>query len=217
MKRIALTIAVAAGLLAGAAVCRAGSIWNKAQAERGTKATAAYHDDKATRIGDIITVVIGERSVVDNETTRSGDKASNRNITANGSVDLRELSQWLGKDGSDLTLPDISAESTAGNDFEGESTYETDRTITDRITVIVHDVLPNGNLVVMGSRTREVDGDTQVVQISGIVRPSDVSFDNMVLSEMIADFKMVMKVGGQERRWTNPGWLGTILNFLSPW
>ena len=80
----------------------------------------------------------------------------------------------------------------------------------------VEDVLPNGNLVVIGMRERVVDGDGQTVQTSGIVRPSDIAFDNTVSSKKVADFKMVYKSRGQDSLFTRPGWLARILNALNP-
>jgi flagellar basal body L-ring protein FlgH len=62
-----------------------------------------------------------------------------------------------------------------------------------------------------------VEGDVQMICVSGIVRPSDITFANTVNSGQVADFRMVTVVGGTEGRFTNPGWLGRILNFLSPW
>ena len=60
----------------------------------------------------------------------------------------------------------------------------------------------------------EVDG--QVIQISGIVRPSDVAFDNTIPSEKVANFQITMKIRGPEHQFNTPGWFGRLLNWLSP-
>jgi flagellar L-ring protein precursor FlgH len=215
--RTAVLLAVATLVGVGpAAPAGGGSIWAKANA--GGYAPRVYEDDTARRVGDILTIVVNERSVIENETSREMDKSSKRGITAAGTVNLQDLPQWWGNNrGANMTLPTIGANSTASTDFEGNADFEAERVQTDRITVVVHDVQPNGNLVVVGSRRRSVHGDEQVVCISGIVRPSDITFANTVSSDQVADFHMVTLVRGQENGFTNPGWLGRILNWLSPW
>ncbi len=214
MKRIVLMAMVAA---LAAAPAGAGSIWAKATGPRGTRIVRVYDDDKALGIGDILTIVVAEHSVINHETTRESDKAANRNATASGNINLRDVGMWWGNRNSSFVNPDVGLTSTAGSDFTGNADYETDRLVTDQITVSVVDVLPNGNLVVMGARQRHVDGDTQVLRVSGVVRPSDITFANTVASQRVADFRMIVDVDGPEQLWTKPGWLGRILNFLSPW
>ncbi len=218
MKRIGMLGGV--GLLVVAAVAsgaRAGSIFAKARGARGTRVIRIYEDDKAMGVGDVLTIIINEHSVVENETSREVDKASNRTAAMNGTVNLRDVGSWYGNRNSNFRMPDVATTSAGTSDFTGNADYETDRLITDRITVVVRDIMPNGNLVVIGTRHRNVDGDNQVIEIGGVVRPSDITFANTVMSDQVADFRMVVKVKGPEERWTKPGWLGRILNWLSPW
>ncbi len=218
MKR--MTILAITGLLivsVSAAHVRADSIWAKARGKRGTRVIRVYEDDKALGIGDVLTIVINEHSVIENETARETDKTSNRTATMSGTVNLRDVGSWYGNRNSNHRLPDVNATSTGTSDFTGNADYETDRLITDQVTVVVQDVLPNGNLVVLGTRDRNVEGDTQTIEIGGIVRPGDITRTNTVASDRVANFHMVIKVKGPEQRWTKPGWLGRILNWLSPW
>ena len=218
MKRIGYP--AVAGLLVVATVAagaRADSIWAKAQGKRGTRVIRIYEDDKALGVGDILTIIINEHSVIENETTRETDKTSNRSATMSGTVNLRDVGSWYGNRNSNHRLPDVNTTSTGTSSFAGSADYETDRLVTDQVTVVVRDVLPNGNLVVLGIRRRNVEGDTQIIEVGGVVRPSDITRLNTVASDRVADFRMVVKVEGAERRWTKPGWLGRILNWLSPW
>ncbi len=84
------------------------------------------------------------------------------------------------------------------------------------VTVVVVDVLPNRNLVVMGTRSRNIAGDIQTIEVSGIVRPSDIAFDNTIKSEQIADFRIVTKNSGISAPYTRPGWLGKIFDVIWP-
>jgi flagellar L-ring protein precursor FlgH len=83
--------------------------------------------------------------------------------------------------------------------------------------VVVVDILPNGNLVVIGTRDRNIAGDVQKIEVTGIVRPSDISFDNTVKSAQVANFQIVTKNGGVAAPYTRTGWLGRAFDILWPW
>lgn len=197
-------------VLLAASVAMGDSIWARSlHAPR-----ALYSDDTARRAGDTLTVVIDERSVIDNQTDRSMDKSSSRKGTIKSNLDL--LDAMNDATGKLFSLTDLDLDMKAETKFKGNADYGSDRKVKDQITVTVSDVLPNGNLVVVGSRDRYIAGDRQIVQISGIVRPSDITFSNTVQSDLVSDFKIVVKTVGQENRFTNPGWADRILNFLNP-
>ena len=70
--------------------------------------------------------------------------------------------------------------------------------------------------MIIGTRTRDISGDKQTIQVSGVVRPSDISYDNTVRSEQIADFSLVALSEGPTKSYNNPGWLGKFLDFIWP-
>ena len=115
-----------------------------------------------------------------------------------------------------FNLKDLNLDVEAKTKFDGKADFDSDRKVTDSVTVVVEDVLPNGNLVVLGKRTREVSGDIQAIEISGVVRPSDITFSNTVSSKQVADFHVVYRSKGQENRFTKPGWLDQLLNLVNP-
>lgn len=188
-------------LLSGSA--QAGSIW----AKRGSNAKPLYADDKANKIGDLVTVIISEDHKVDNKVKRDLE---------------RSTSQSLGFDSDDIAigsispLPDMTISTGSDKTLSGKSDYKDERTIEDSITAVVEDIHPNGNLVVIGNRKREINGDTQIIQVSGIIRPSDISYNNVVYSTQIANFQLVAISEGATADYTKPGWLGKILNAIWP-
>jgi len=206
--RITLAACVVA-VAAGAAL--AGSIWS-----RGTRRMKRITiDDTACEVGDVITILVQERSVIENDSSRNMGKTTSRKGSTTGTLDLANLiQQSVGHHIFDF--PKLNMDLSSETKFAGDTDFESDRSVQDKITVTIEDVLPNGNLVVFGKRQREVEGDTQVVQISGIVRPSDIAFDNTVDSDRIANFRLVYKGRGQEVKFTRPGWLGRLLNWLNP-
>ncbi len=194
-------------LLVGAIVfssvfsAQAGSIW----ARRDKKMKDMYADDVARNIGDILTIKIDEDSTVDNKATRTLEKKTKRN------------QQFSGEVGIDHIIPNVPAV-TFGigdeytNNLDGKADYKDERSFVDYITVVVVDVMPNGNLVVAGEREREIAGDIQTIEASGIVRTEDISFGNIVESRRVGNFHLVTKNDGHSAPFTRPNWLGRFFD-----
>ncbi len=186
---------------------QADSIWHR----RGKNMGALYADDVARNIGDILTIRISEDSKVDNKSKRDLKKKVDKSTTFNGELGIITPNNNL--------LPRIpgftmAAEST--NELKSKADFKDERKFVDRVTVVVVDILPNRNLVVMGIRHRSIAGDIQTIEVSGIVRPSDITFDNTVKSEQVADFRIVTKNTGISAPYTKPGWLGRIFDVFWP-
>ncbi len=198
-KRILLLVLTAC-VLFSTTCSHAGSIW----AKRSRDMKALYADDVARQIGDVLTIKITENSKVDNKAKRDLQKETDRSTAFNGVL------------GKFADIGDFGIAASSDNELKSKANYKDERKFEDRITVVVMDILPNRNLVVMGSRTRNIVGDIQTIEVSGIVRPSDVAFDNTVKSEQVADFHIVSKNSGVSAPYTKPGWLGTILDLIWP-
>ncbi len=179
---------------------QADSIW----AKRGKNMRDLYTDDVARQIGDILTIKISEDSKIDNKAKRDMNKDTDRSTVFNGEL------------GKFADIGEFGMTATSGNKLNSKADYKDERKFVDSITVVVIDVLPNRNLLVMGTRNRNIGGDIQTIEVSGIVRPSDIAFDNTVKSEQVADFRIVSKNGGVSAPYTKPGWLGRLLDLIWP-
>ena len=199
-NRRILLIALTGCVIVSTTSSQAGSIW----AKRSKNAKAVYADDVARQIGDVLTIKITENSKVDNKAKRDLQKETDRSTVFNGEL------------GKFADLGDFGMTATSDNELKSKADYKDERTFEDRITAVVIDILPNRNLVVMGSRSRNIAGDIQTIEVSGIVRPSDIAFDNTVKSEQIADFNLLSKNGGVSAPYTKPGWFGAILDAVWP-
>jgi flagellar L-ring protein precursor FlgH len=199
-------------VLGGAAeAALAGSIWEKASA----KARAIHSDDTARRRGDSITVVVVERSTIANDTNRKLEKKDERTADMSGTFDPAKLfAKPVGK--NVFSFPVLDYTSSGETKFDGKSNYGSDNSLTDQVTVTVQDVLPSGDLVIAGTRVRDLDGDLQTIQISGIVRPSDIAFDNTVSSAKVANFKVSYSGKGPANQYTKPGWLARLIDLFNP-
>ncbi len=130
----------------------------------------------------------------------------------NNIIDLGPQINKIIPEDTPVFVIDSSSEKT----LNGSSEYTDDRSIKDKISVVVEDVHPNGNLVVIGTRERDIAGDSQTVQVSGIVRPRDIAFDNTIYSKKVANFKMVTINKGYSQNYNDSGWLTKIFDFFWP-
>jgi flagellar L-ring protein FlgH len=176
------------------------SIW----AKRGKNMKTVYADDVARQIGDILTISISESSTVDNKAKRDMSKNTDRSLDFNGEL------------GNLADIGEFGMSAASDNSLSGKADYKDERSFLDSITVVVADILPNGNLVISGQRKRDIAGDIQTIEISGVVRPSDIAFDNSIKSEQVAELKLLTKNSGISASYTKPGWLGRIFDILWP-
>jgi flagellar L-ring protein precursor FlgH len=205
MNRKTMLIALVTICLLGQnTALQAGSIW----AKRGANVPAPYTDDVARRIGDVLTIKITEGSKVDNKAKRDLQKQTNLASDFSGDVGIGHILP---------TVPGFTMEAQSDNALKSKADFKDERSFTDQITVVVVDVLPNANLVVTGTRDRDIAGDIQTIEVSGIVRPSDIAYDNTVKSQQVANFRIVTKNSGISAPYMKPGWLGRIINVIWPW
>jgi flagellar L-ring protein precursor FlgH len=194
-------------VLLPATCLQAGSIW----AKRDKNMKELYADDVARQIGDILTIIISEDSKVDNKAKRDLKKDTNRSNTFNGELGITTPNHNILP-----RMPGFTMAATSGNELKSKADYKDERKFEDQVSIVVMDILPNHNLVVMGTRSRNIAGDIQTIEVSGIVRPSDIAFDNTVKSEQVADFRIVTKNSGIAAPYTKPGWLGGIFDIIWP-
>jgi len=185
-------------------VLHAGSIW----AKRDTNRKTVYADDVARNIGDVLTITISESSKVDNKAKRDLQKETDRSTAFNGRLNIDHILP---------SIPGFTMNSESANELSSKADLKDERSFADRVSVVVVDILPNGNLVVIGTRDRNIAGDIQTIEISGIVRPSDITFDNTIKSEQVANFRIVSQNSGISSPYMKPGWLGRVFDVLWPW
>ena len=204
MKRGLWILAVCVMGLILAADATAGSIYSK----KNQTAKGVFSDDKAGKVGDVLTIIISENTKIDNKVKRDLEKTTSNSLDFNG--DNAKIDHII------PSIPSLKFEAESSKSLNGKSDYKDERKFEDRITVIVMDVNPNGTLVVMGTREREVGGDKQIIQASGIVQPRDILYDNSIRSDQVANFKLISINDGVTKSYNEPGWLGKIVDFLWP-
>lgn len=198
----ASNLGLALGLAAGA--LHADSLWPSTGA--GPQ-PSMFADHKASRRGDILTIVVAESAVA----SSSQSTKSSRESTMEDAIS-RFLYSGLGK--YQKELPGTSASGKAG--YSGGGDISNSQSLSARAAVLVTDVLPNGNMVIEGVRMVRFSGETQYVVLHGLVRPDDVSRDNSVISTNIADARVEFIAEGALTDAQKRGWLAKIYEKLRP-
>jgi flagellar L-ring protein precursor FlgH len=142
-------------------------------------------DLRASRVNDIVTVIVQERASAVSQGSVSSERSSSANSSINALAgipsQLGGLQNLLGLN-SDKTL-----------EGKGETSRRTVLTATMAARVV--EVLPNGNLVIEGEKSVAINSEVQVIQLRGVVRPYDVGVANAISSEQIAQLEL--KVNGK--------------------
>lgn len=160
---------------------------------------ALFNDRKAYRVGDVITVNLEERT----RSTKSAtsDIKSNSNITvANPTVAGRELPINMG-----LGM-------NSDRNFKGDASADQSNSLLGSITVTVHDVHPNGNLLIRGEKWLTLNQGDEYVRVSGIARPEDIRPDNSINSNLLADARLTYSGTGDLANSNRQGWLARFFN-----
>ena len=236
LKFIALAATACTALLAGCATAPAKlahspefapvhpPVAEKTQAATGSIFNARYSDNwfgrgKTYQVGDIITVLLNEETQSTRTAGTSISRKANNDVVPQGLVDrvtgLALPGKVLGTrlQGA-LAGTRLNGETEITHDGKGNegSTAE----LKGALTATVVEVLNNGNLVVRGEKQLALTEGAEIIQVSGIIRPSDISPNNMVQSSRLANAQFAYRSSGALANAANPGWGTRALMKLWP-
>ena len=162
---------------------------------------------RAHRVGDILTVSFTESF----QATKSQNAATSR--TSENSVTLPTVMGSI--------LPNSlgnSAElgSSGESTFSGSGSTNQSNSLTGLISVHVVRVYLNGNLEILGQKKLTLNNGDEYIRVSGIVRPSDISSDNVVQSDRIANADINYVGAGDTARTGKKGWYTKMLDTINP-
>jgi flagellar L-ring protein FlgH len=180
------------------------SIWQDSRAD-------LFSDLRARKIGDTVTVKISmkDKASLANDSERKRD--------ASNSIDLGVV---YGATSSDMTIANAGnwgASADSKTKTKSEGGIERSEKIDIQVAAVVSDVLPNGNLVISGSQEVRVNFEMRVVNVAGIVRPVDVSADNTIAYEKIAEARIAYGGRGRLTEVQQPPWGQQLVDDLLPW
>jgi flagellar L-ring protein precursor FlgH len=165
-----------------------------------------FEDNKATRVGDILTIKLQE--------VTQAKKADDLNAVKNNNMSVSAPSV-MGFALSALTGNDAKTELAAKRTFTGQGKANQSNSLQGDISVTVAEVLPNGNLRIRGEKQVTLSQGDEYIRLSGIVRPVDIAPDNTINSDKVADATIMYIGDGAVADAGKAGWLSRAL--LSPW
>jgi len=143
-------------------------------------------DLRASHIDDVLTIVVAERAsaIAQGTTKTSRQSEAAYSITAAGGLTKAAgpLANLLGASGAQA--------------LQGEGATSRTTALTTTLSARVADVLPNGNLVVEGTKLVVVNSESQLVTVRGIVRPFDIGPDNAISSDRLAELEILINGKG---------------------
>lgn len=165
----------------------ANSLWR-------TGARTFFKDQRAAEVGDILTVVVDldDQAQINNATTRA------RTATEDAS-----LNALLGYETSlNIVLPEAISpgnllDADSATNSIGTGTITRDEDIELRVAAVVTQVLPNGNMAIFGRQEFRVNFEARKLQVTGVIRPVDVTSTNTIAYDQIAEARVSCRGRGQ--------------------
>lgn len=181
-----------------------GSLWQ-------TGAHGFFHDPRATRVGDVLTVTISiaDAATLSNTTSRSRTNSDDANLT-----NFFGLEKYLSASSID---PANVVKMGSDTSNVGAGSVARSETINLTLAALVSQILPNGNMVISGHQQVRVNGEMRDLQISGIVRTEDITSDNTVDLSQIAEARLSYGGQGTVSDVQQPRLGSQIFDILMPW
>jgi len=169
-----------------------------------------FRDQRARRVGDILKVIvkINDTANLNDQTTHTRD--TQENVKAPNVAGL--LGRILPKSANPADLLDI----TGTNKANAQGQIQRQEQIQTQVAAMVTQILPNGNLVIHGTQEMRVNFELRQITVEGIVRPEDISSDNGITSDQIAEAHISYGGKGQMTDVNQPRVGMQVLDILSP-
>jgi len=161
-----------------------------------------YTDHRAMRVDDILTVLIYESAKAGSQSGTRTKKENSFGVQSQGGT------------GPLSFLPPMGASASNTIDYDGEGGTTREGSLVARISARVEKVLDNGNLVINGSKTVEINNEQEIITIAGIVRPQDIESNNIIYSHNVADAQITYSGKGVASDARRPGLIARLLNFI---
>jgi flagellar L-ring protein precursor FlgH len=164
-----------------------------------------FGDLRARRVNDLVTIHVIENATALGSADSALAKDSSGSASVTGLFGLEsKYPGWLD--------PSALATLGASTDFKGSGSTTRSASLSAVVTARVAEVLPNGDLAVEGVRELDINGDRQIIVLTGVVRTADIGPGNVVPSTAIGQMRIRYFGRGLIKDNLNPGWLVRVLN-----
>lgn len=174
---------------------------------------AFFKDQRASQTGDILTVLIhfDEKAKFDNETTRT--RAASENEAAPALFGFqRQLQRVLPHAADPGNLLNVTGTSS----HDGKGSIDREEQLDLQVAALVTQVLPNGNLVVQGRQEIRVNYDVRELQVTGVIRPQDISSTNTISYDKLAEARISYGGRGQLMDAQQPRYGQQLFDVIAP-
>ncbi|NWK98889.1 flagellar basal body L-ring protein [Sphingobium lactosutens] len=178
-----------------------------------TGAGAFFRDQRASRVGDIVTIRINiaDNATVDNSTTRTRTGSETGGIAA-----LLGLESKIGKILPGNPDPGSLVDTSSSSSAVGAGKTSRNEQINMTMAASVVGVLPNGNLLIRGRQEVRVNYELRELVVTGTIRPEDIARDNSIRHSQIADARISYGGRGQLTDAQQARWGQQIYDALFP-
>jgi flagellar L-ring protein precursor FlgH len=184
-----------------------GSLWT------GRQSYGLVADSRPTNVGDLVTISITETNKASEIADTATSKDSGVKVGVNSLFGLSfPMKAFTNKD----VNVDTALDATLGNSSNGQGKTERQSSFTSYLTTRVMQVLPNQNLMIQGQRQMRINNETEVVMLTGIVRPQDIDRNNIVPSTKVAEARLTISGAGVVSDKQKVGWFQRIVDHVWP-
>ncbi len=162
-----------------------------------------FSDKKAMNVNDLVTVVIQESTSQSTQANRSSSKNNTSNL---GGGTLTAGGQLANIANNISNYSNIGFQTNSTANYTGTGAQTRNERFNTTISTRVIKILSNGNYFIEGSRELLINGEKQIIQLSGVIRPYDIGQDNTIDSRYIADAKILYKTEGDVATSTKKPW-----------
>lgn len=153
---------------------------------------------KAHHVGDLLTIIITENATANaTSKTKADNKSEHSGGAGLGFLDF--IKPW-----------GVSTE----NKYKGDGNTQRKGSLEAEITARITEVLHNGDLRIAGTRMVNINGEKQLIEITGVCRQRDIRPDNTIMSTYISDAQIAYNGSGIINDNANPGVVTKIINWL---
>jgi flagellar L-ring protein precursor FlgH len=179
-----------------------------------TGSRSFFNDQRAQRIGDIITVEI---EIDDSAELSNSSNRQREASTSAGVSNFFGLEQSLGQIFNNAFDPATMIGADAESEHRGTGAINREEKIELTVAAVIVDRLPNGNLVLAGRQEVRINGELRELTVSGIIRPEDVTASNRINHTQIAEARISYGGRGSISAVQRPNWGQRLGDAITPW
>lgn len=185
----------------------ANSLWQ-------TNRQTFFKDQRATNVGDILTVMIDidDQAELTNTSTRS--RASSEDLDIDNMLGMESFINKVVPGGAATPASLLAVDNNSSS--SGDAKVDREEEVKLKLAAIVSQVLPNGNMVIRGRQEVRVNFEKRILEMAGVIRPEDIGVDNSIEYDKIAEARISYGGKGHMTDVQQPRYGQQIMDILMP-